>query len=129
MGNADLLKIAFDLKGKRQIHAMWHMICEGDIRSRFEIVHADEHSGIVRVVDDYTFSSTGRPVQNRIQSHFVFRDGRILEQRDVCDAKRWAAMALGGVSGFVAGRVTLLRRRRARQLLDAFITRHPEYRA
>ena len=51
--------IAFDLRGVRQIHAMWHMICERDIRVTFEVLDADEHNGRVNVVDDYTFSSTG----------------------------------------------------------------------
>ena len=36
--NATFSDIAFDLNGRKQIHAMWHMICEGDIQTRFEIV-------------------------------------------------------------------------------------------
>ena len=31
--------IAFDLRGRKQIHSMWHMICAGDIRATFEVVH------------------------------------------------------------------------------------------
>ena len=30
--------IAFDLRGKRRIHAMWHMICEGDIHCTYEVL-------------------------------------------------------------------------------------------
>ena len=36
-------------------------------------------------------------------------------------------MALGGVSGFLAGRLDVLRRAKARKTLDAFIDKHAEY--
>jgi predicted SnoaL-like aldol condensation-catalyzing enzyme len=120
--------IAFCLEGRKQIHAMWHMICEGDIRAKFHIVDADNHSAQVNVTDDYTFSSTGRKVHNVIQSRFRFQDGVIIEHQDSCDARAWAAMALGGASGWFAGRFHLLRSKKAHEKLDAFVARHPEYR-
>src|ERR1700676_4477938 len=54
--------IAFDLRGKTEIHAMWHMICEGDITAAFDLVCADDRVGQVSLVDDYTFTPTGRKV-------------------------------------------------------------------
>jgi ketosteroid isomerase-like protein len=120
--------IAFDLHGKTQIHAMWHMICEGDIQASFDVVSADHNMGQVSLVDDYTFTSTGRKVHNVIDSHFSFRDGRIIEHRDFCDARAWANMALGGARGFFAGRLHFLRSYKARKMLEAFIAQHPEYR-
>jgi hypothetical protein len=120
--------IAFDLKGKRQIHAMWHMICEGDLRVTVETATAADDGGRARLVDEYTFSSTGRRVRNPIDSHFRFHNGLIVEQRDECDPRAWAAMALGGVSGFLAGRSRLLRARKAAKKLEDFISHHPEYR-
>jgi ketosteroid isomerase-like protein len=124
---ATFTDIAFDLRGKRQIHAMWHMICQGDIRAKFELLHSDDQKGQVSLVDDYTFSSTGRKVHNVIDSNFSFRDGRIIEHRDFCDPHAWAEMALGGASGFFAGRLHFLRSYKARKMLEVFIAQHPEY--
>ena len=106
---------------------MWHMICDGDIRTTFEIVEASETGAVFNVIDDYTFRATGRKVHNVIQSRFRVLNGAIVDQHDACDASQWAAMALGGVSGFLAGRVPSLRQRKARKTLDAFIASHPEY--
>lgn len=130
--NAKFTDIAFDLRSKKQIHAMWHMICrpeghEGDIAAMFHVVHADDRRGWVNLVDDYTFSSTGRKIINVIDSHFCFENGLIIEQRDFCDPHAWAAMALGGVGGFLASRSHFLRSFKARQRLHKFVEEHSEY--
>jgi ketosteroid isomerase-like protein len=114
--------IAFDLHGKGQIHSMWQMICEGDIRVTFEVVEASKQEGFVKLVDEYTFSETGRRVRNSIESRFRFQDGLIIEQRDSCDARAWAAMAIGGPKGFLAGRFHFLRSWKARGMLRRFIS-------
>ena len=113
--------IAFDLQGKDQIRAMWHMICSGDLRATFEVVHADDGRGMAKVVDEYTFTDTGRRVRNQIESRFRFRDGLIIEHRDSCDARAWAAAALGGFGGFLAGRFRFLRAWKARAKLQRFV--------
>ena len=125
--------IAFRLGGTKEIHSMWHMICEGDIRATFEVVHANDHDGRVRLIDTYTFGARkdppnpGRPVRNVVDSHFVFQDGLIIRHRDFCDAREWARMALGGAIGFLAGRIGILRIWTARKKLKAFVGKHPEY--
>ena len=113
--------IAFDLKGRDQIRAMWRMICSGDIRAAFEVVQVDEDCGVVKLVDEYTFSETGRRVRNPIESRFRFRDGLIIEHRDSCDARAWAAAAIGGIGGFLAGRLRFLRAWKAGAKLRCFI--------
>jgi hypothetical protein len=117
--------IAFDLHGKKEIYDMWRMICAGDIRATFEVLHADDKTGRVRVVDEYTFSDTGRRVKNVIDSRFTFKNDLIAEHRDTCDPKEWAAMAMGGVKGFLAGRVAPLRKLKARRKLKEFVQQHP----
>jgi len=124
--DASFTDIAFHLSGSPRIHAMWQMICETDIRAKFEIVDADDRAGRVKLVDDYTFSDTMRPVHNVIDSRFVFREGRIAEHIDSCDERLWAEQALGGVKGFLAGRFRFLRAQKASEKLDAFIERSPE---
>lgn len=119
--------IAFDLRGRPQIHAMWHMICGTDIRATFQVVQADDHDGCVQLVDHYTFTDTRRKVRNVIESRLRFRGGLIVEHSDVCDPRAWAAMALGGARGFLAGRIRLLRSRTAHHKLEQFVNAHPEY--
>ena len=125
--DATFRDIAFDLRGVRQIHAMWHMISESDLRATFEVVSADDDAGVVTLVDDYTLSLTGRRVHNVIASRFRFRDGLVVEHQDLCDARQWATMALGGPTGFVAGRIRFLRSQKASATLGAFVADHPAY--
>jgi ketosteroid isomerase-like protein len=113
--------IAFHLNGKDQIRAMWQMICTGDIRSTFEVVRADDTAGVVKLIDEYTFTDTGRRVRNPIVSRFRFRDGLIIDHRDSCDARAWAAAAVGGIGGFLAGRFRFLRARKAWSKLQPFL--------
>ena len=92
--NATFVDIAFDLRGRKQIHAMWHMICQpeghaSDIGALFNIIYAEETRGWVNVVDEYALSSTGRRVINVIDSHFCFEDGVILKHHDFCDPRAW----------------------------------------
>lgn len=114
--------IAFDLHGRDQILAMWQMICEGDIRPAFEILHVDEHGGTVKLLDEYTFTDTGRKVRNQIESHFKFQDWLIIEHRDVCDPRAWAKAALNpGIGRFLAGRFRFIRAWKAREKLRRHI--------
>ncbi|MEP6494729.1 MAG: nuclear transport factor 2 family protein [bacterium] len=113
--------IAFDLRGRDQIGAMWRMICTSDISATFDVVRADDNSGLATLVDEYTFSDTGRRVRNEIESRFRFQDGLIIDHRDSCDARAWAAAAVGGVGGWLAGRFRFLRAWKARRKLRPFL--------
>jgi ketosteroid isomerase-like protein len=113
--------IAFDLHGKRQIAAMWQLVCAGDIRAAAELTRVDSAGAVAHVVDNYTFSDTGRHVRNVIESRFTFRDGLIAAQVDECDPKAWGAMALGGLQGVIAGRSRYLRNRKAMAKLKKYL--------
>jgi hypothetical protein len=110
------------------------MICSGDIRASFDIVHADDRSGVVAVVDNYTFGASkdppraGNAIRNEIVSGFTFQDSLIIDQLDECDANAWARAAFGrGLKGFLAGHIRWIRSIGARQKLSAFAKKHPEY--
>lgn len=77
--------------------AMWRMLCSRaqDLAVVASAVEADEAAGKAHWDADYTFSTTGRKVQNRIDANFRFRDGRICEHTDRFDFARWCRMALG----------------------------------
>jgi ketosteroid isomerase-like protein len=125
--DAEFKDIAFDLRGKKQIHAMWHMISQTDLRASFKILRVDDQIGSVELVDDYTFGDTGRRVHNVIRSDVRFRDGLIIQHHDTCDALKWGLQALGPARGVMAWLVPAIRRARAKKKIDAFIESHPEY--
>jgi ketosteroid isomerase-like protein len=122
--------IAFHLQRRPRIHGMWHMICErSNVKATFEIVRADDREGCVNLVDDYTFSDTGKPVHNVIESRFRFKDNLIVEHTDFCDPRAWATMALGeGIPAFLAGHIRLMRSLKARWKLWKFTRPYPQYR-
>ena len=93
----------FDIKGP-DVADMWIMFCERgrDLTLDWRDVRADDASGSAHWEPRYTFSVTGRPVHNRIDSRFTFRDGRIATQVDSFNLWRWSRMALGG-KGAVLG--------------------------
>jgi ketosteroid isomerase-like protein len=108
-----------------EARAMWRMLCERgrDLRVAASQIEAGDASGSAHWVADYTFSATGRPVRNRIDARFVFRDGRIVEHTDAFDLWRWAGMALG-LKGSLLGwlpQVQASIRRKADASLRAFI--------
>jgi ketosteroid isomerase-like protein len=112
--------IAFTLRGKRQIHAMWDMICsdnkegvKSDIMATVRELSANDSTGRVVVLDDYTFRDTGQSVHNKIVSLFEFREGRIIKQTDTCDPVCWSRQAFGGFTGLIAGYVGFMRRYKA----------------
>jgi ketosteroid isomerase-like protein len=92
--------------------AMWAMLLAGgkDLRIEFSGVEADERGGRAHWDAWYTFSATGRPVLNRIDATFEFRDGLIVRHQDRFDFHRWAAQALG-LSGRLLGGTGFLRRK------------------
>jgi ketosteroid isomerase-like protein len=115
-----------DLRGP-EVSAMWRMLTSRskDLALTFSDVAASEHGGSAKWVARYTFSATGRAVENRIVAAFVFRDGLILEHNDLFDFWRWAAQALGpigsmlGWSGFLRRKV----QKQARANLVSFMAK------
>lgn len=124
---ATFTDIAFRLKGRKEIHAMWHLICAVGIEVQVQSVEVDGKMVRARIIDRYTMSDTRRTIVNKIDSAFEFRDGLIIAQRDNCDALEWARLAFGGLKGEIAGRFGMLRRMVARKKMRAFIAAHPEH--
>jgi len=94
--NATFRDPIFELAG-RDVADMWRMFCErgGDLALTWRDVRADDTAGAAHWEPRYTFSVTGRPVHNVIDSRFTFRDGRIATHHDTFDLWRWSRMALG----------------------------------
>ncbi|MBB5206989.1 nuclear transport factor 2 family protein [Chiayiivirga flava] len=103
---------------------MWRMLCARakDLDVRFSAVQADDTAGRAHWEADYLFARTGRPVHNRIDATFRFRDGLIVEHRDRFDLWAWSRQALG-LPGLLLGWSPLVRntvRAQARSGLTQF---------
>ena len=112
--------------------AMWAMLGErkADPNDRwFENVKADGARGSAHWEAKYKFPLNGRPVHNKIDAQFEFRDGKIVKHTDTFDFWKWSQMALGlpgtlfGWSSFFQSAL----QKKLRQRLDEFIAAHPEY--
>jgi ketosteroid isomerase-like protein len=113
-----------DLHGD-QPGAMWRMLTgrADDLKVELLEHQADGDQGSASWVAYYTFTQTGRPVENHVRASFRFANGLIAEHRDEFDFHRWSRQALG-TSGLLLGWTPLLRaavRRRARAGLDEFM--------
>ena len=99
-----------DLRGA-EAGDMWRMLCRRgkDLTLEFSGVEADDERGKAHWDATYTFQ--GRPVLNRIDAAFRFRDGKIVEHVDTFDFGVWSKQALGltatllGWTGLLQGMV------------------------
>lgn len=92
-----------ELRGA-EVGGMWTMLCAraADLQVDVSNVHADAERGGAHWDARYTFTQTGRPVLNRIDATFLFRDGLIVRHEDRFSFWRWARQALGP-AGLVLG--------------------------
>lgn len=112
-----------------EVRAMWRMLNTRatDLEIDFGAVVATERAGSAHWEARYTYSATGRPVHNRIDASFEFRDGLIARHVDRFSLWRWAAMALGG-TGALLGWLPPMRdaiHARAAQGLAAYMAANP----
>ena len=110
---------------------MWRMLAERSADLAVVLgdhgVAADGRTGWAHWSATYTFTTTGRTVQNEIDASYTFRDGLIAEQVDSFPLRRWGAQALGA-KGAVLGLTPLLSRgvqKQARSNLDAYSRANP----
>lgn len=101
----------FDLRGARAA-LMWRMLLTAgkDMRMEFSEVSFDGATGHAHWEAHYTFSATGRPVHNRIDAEFQFRDGLIVRHIDRFNFWAWARQALGA-PGLLLGWSPMLRKK------------------
>ena len=79
------------------VAAMWRMLCARgkDLRVVASGIEANDDAGRAHWDATYSYSATGRAVENRIDAAFAFRDGLIVRHDDRFDLWRWARQALG----------------------------------
>jgi ketosteroid isomerase-like protein len=111
-----------DLNGP-EVMKMWRTLLtrSDDLEITLGEHAADGDSGSAHWSADYTFSGTGRKVNNEIDAKFTFRDGLIIDHVDSFNFWRWSRMALGA-PGLLLGWSPLVKskvRAQSRELLDA----------
>jgi limonene-1,2-epoxide hydrolase len=76
---------------------MWRMLCKNgkDLEVSFYDITADNAKGLAKWEAKYTFSKTGRKVHNIGVGTFRFKDGKIIEHRDIFNLYTWAKQAMG----------------------------------
>ena len=117
-----------DLKGERA-KAMWIMLCKNaqDLKIEFSKVEATKNSGSAHWDASYTFRKTGRPVLNKIDARFEFKDGKIIKHIDSFNLHSWAKQAIG-FQGLLLGGTSFFKKKLHQQtngLLDKFMASNP----
>lgn len=106
------------LKGE-DAKSMWRMLIErskGEIQIFFKDIEANDTNGKASWEAKYFFSKTGRPVHNKIQADFIFKDGKIIKHTDKFNLWKWSSMALGAV-GLLLGFTPLIKNKVRRNAL------------
>lgn len=116
-----------DLDADR-VRAMWKMLLDGttDLRIEFKVLEEHATGGRVKWDAYYTFSATGRKVNNAVTSTFILKEGAIFIQKDDFSFWRWSRQALG-ITGLLLGWTPMLRakvRRNAVARLAKSMGRH-----
>ena len=122
----------FGALSERKVRAIWRMLNARavDLAIEFGKVAATGRHGSAHWEARYTYTATGRPVHNRIDASFEFRDGSIARHVDrfrFPSLWRWAAMALG-IQGALLGWLPPVRsviRARAAKALAADMAANP----
>lgn len=105
------------------VGTMWQMLLTAgkDLRMEFDAPITEGEVVTCRWRAFYTFSKTGRPVENHIRATLRFRDGKIFAHTDHFDLWKWSRMALGptgwllGWSSLVQGKVRALAKKSLEQ--------------
>jgi ketosteroid isomerase-like protein len=103
--------------------AMWAMLCgrSKDLSLTYASVTATDTEGSAAWRAIYTFTATGRRVENIVHARFEFRSGKITRHVDSFDFWRWSRQALG-LKGTLLGWTPIVRgavqKRAAAQLAE-----------
>lgn len=111
-----------------KVGAMWEMLLTSakDLEVSYDRVEGADGYGSCEWTATYTFSPTGRKVNNKVRAHFFISDGKIAEHHDDFSLWKWSAQALG-MKGLLLGWTSTLHQRvhqQARSSLEKFIAAH-----
>jgi len=96
-----------------EVKAMWEMLCKSakDFSLSFSNIELlDEEYATCNWTARYTFSKTGRKVENYIKAYMRIQNGKITEHTDFFKFWKWSKQALGA-SGWLLGWSNFLKRK------------------
>lgn len=95
-----------------KVRNMWEMLIKSgkDLKIIYKNVTANDTEGEADWVATYTFSQTGKKVENHIHAKFTFENGKIKTHLDSFDFYHWAKQALGFM-GYILGWTNFLRQK------------------
>jgi len=111
-----------------EVGAMWEMLCKNakDFSLSFSNIELlDEEYATCNWTARYTFSKTGRRVENHIKAYMRIQNGKITEHTDFFKFWKWSKQALG-ISGWLLGWSNFLKRKvriNALRNLEKFMNR------
>lgn len=95
----------FELLRGNEVKSMWQMLCGNakDFSLQYNNIK-DLGDGYYTCdwIANYTFSKTGRRVENRAKANMKLDNGMIVEHSDAFSLHKWAAQAMG-FSGWLLG--------------------------
>lgn len=108
-----------------EVRSMWAMLMASgkDMHIEFKNIKADQANGTAEWDAQYTFSTTGNKVLNKVKASFIFENGKIISHQDQFDFYVWSKQALGltglllGWTGFLKNKI----RTKARKNLQVFM--------
>lgn len=117
---------AFGILNSNEVKAMWRMLLshtQSKIAIHFSEARVEGEKYKVQWTADYLFSSTHRPIHNKIVATFEFKDDKIYRHKDNFNLYRWACQALGW-KGYLWGWTTIFKKnmqQKTRKMLNKFM--------
>ncbi len=107
------------------VKSMWEMLCKNakDFSLSYNDIECDGEYGTCKWTATYTFSKTGKKVENNVKAHMRIENGKITEHTDEFNIYKWSRQALGfhgivlGWSGYLKSKI----RNEARAKLNKFM--------
>ncbi|PWT97273.1 MAG: hypothetical protein C5B52_14145 [Bacteroidetes bacterium] len=122
----------FGILQGEEVGAMWEMLCKNakDFHLNFgDIELVDEEYATCKWDATYTFSRTGRKVENHIKAYLRIQNGKITEHTDFFKIWDWSKQAIGiagtlfGWSGYFKNRIRIS----ARKNLEKFMSKKESF--
>jgi ketosteroid isomerase-like protein len=111
------------------VRAMWAMLLSrgSDVTVDYTIQSGTPDAADIDWVARYTFSGTGRKVENRVHTRLEIAADRIVRQKDTFDTWRWSRQALGFTGLLLGWSPTLIGKVQAKAArgLESFRARTP----
>ncbi|MCJ0742089.1 nuclear transport factor 2 family protein [Pedobacter montanisoli] len=109
-----------------QVRAMWQMLISRgkELKIEFGQIEQQDEERVTAVWQaSYLFTATGKKVINNVKSSFEIKEGKIINQTDEFDFKKWAKQAFG-FGGWLLGGTRNFKEKvgeQARKNLTAFM--------